>query len=789
MRTKKIRNPGRRPAVWLQSTIRNLFSRDHCDFIIRLIITVISICAVSEAASGQSAQTAPITDETIRASIARAVSFLYSRQKPDGSMPNRHSTEYIGGGEALSAFALLTAGQPDNEPKLRRTLEYLKNIQTGHTYTRSFRVIVFSRIKGNDYRSRIAEDVRWLIKHQHHNGGWGYGPDSVMMRLKPEWTDASNSQFALLALREAFEAGLPVPRNVWTKAELYWRNLQNKDGGWGYQPAIAGNEPQRGDSHGSMTTAGVASYFILSDIIGPQREQPFKPNKRRESGRLAMSAQIHRGLEWLGANYRIDKNPKYVWMTMPGQLYYYLFCLQRVGDAAGLRTIAGNDYDSQMCRLLTKQQKPNGSWNNSVIDTSFALLCLAKSSSPVIINRLELGNFPSHDPRDAANIARWMSRVSGRLLAWRQITDETPEEFPRSTLLYINGPKRSILPPKMAEKFKRFIRNGGTCLIQTLPGNKGMAESFQRYFLGLFPDFFGRDIGPDHPVFNLRFRIPDGDQPEIVGIGDECRTRIFILADDVSGAWHQNRRREYEHLFGLAGNIVLYSGGGKLPPGRFAIRRKPSTPPPAKRFINVARLKYAGDYNVCPLAIGRLGDTLAHSLPTGLKELTSADPAKPIDPSITLLWLTGNIPPKFSKAELTNIRKYLETGGTLLIDPAIGRSDFHEAAGKMLETMFGQDAVGPLKPDNPVISGNFAGGLGADLRKVRLIRRAGADAETISPKLRAAVLNKRIAVVLSDYGLTCSVEGNPCYENIGYRTDDARKIALNVILYAAARDR
>ncbi len=744
------------------------------------------VLCISAATKIASAQPAPVTDKAIRASINKAVTFLYSRQTPNGSIPNRHSTEYTGGGEALAAYALLTAGQSPDNPKLRRTLEYLKTRRPGHTYTRSFRAIVFSRIKGDDYRSVLTGDVKWLIKHQHSNGGWGYGPASAMARLKPEWTDASNSQLAILALREASESGIPVPRNVWMKAEPYWRKLRNKDGGWGYQPPIAGKEPQRADSHGSMTAAGVASFFILADKLSYLREQGFGPDKRRTSGRLAFPRQIHGGLTWLKTNYKIDKNPRYIWMTMQGQLYYYLFCLQRAGYEAGMRTFAGHDYTEEMCRLFLTRQKPDGSWGNSAIDTSFALLCMAKASAPIIINRLELEKTPGTDPRDAANVTRWMSRTLGRGLAWQQTNSEMPGEFPTETLLYINSNTGvSLVKRNMSEKFKRFIRNGGTCLVQPRLGDKKLAEAFQRYFLGLFPDYRRQDIGPDHPIFNLRFRIAGEHRPKIIGVGDGCRTRIFILAEDVSGAWHQGRRRKYEHLFALAGNTIFYSGGGKLPPGRFAARQKTTPPPPAKRFINVARLKYNGDYNVCPLAINRLGDALAQSLPIGLKELPPSDPTKPIASSITLLWLTGNTPPKFSKAELTNIRKYIESGGTLLIDPAIGRGDFQAAAGKMLEEMFGKNALRPLKPASPVITGNFASGLGANARKVRLTQRAGADAKPTSPKLLAVILNKRIAVVLSAYGLTCSVEGNPCVENIGYVTGDARKIAMNVILYAA----
>ena len=734
--------------------------------------------------SGQTSQPAGLTEPEISDAIAKAVEFVYSRQNSDGSIRNSYSGEYTGGGEALSAYALITAGQVESDSRLRRTLEYLKSRRPELTYSRSFRAIAFSRLNHAEYRSCLADDAQWLIKKQHDNGGWGYGPASTMSHLRPKWTDASNSQFALLALREASDAGVAVPQRTWMKAESFWRNLQNGDGGWGYQPPIGSEPPQRAGSHGSMTTAGVASYFILADMTGQYRQ------RRRQGGgndvaNILFDKQIGKGLNWLKANYEIEKNPKYIWMAIPGQLYYYLFCLQRAGESSGMRTIGENDYAEQICRLLLKQQKSGGSWNNSVIDTSFAILSLARASSPIIISRLGSGESQVPDPRDAANITRWISRRTGRAFAWQWISGD----FSGATLLYINAIKGGT-PSLPDEKIKIFIRNGGTCLIQANPRDAKSVESFQKHFLALFPDYRRQDINTDHPVFNLRFQVPAGDRPKIVGIGDGCRTRIFIIPDDVSGAWQQYPKRKSEPLFALAGNIVLYSGGGNPPPGRFSSAMKQaSQPPPAKRFINVARLKYAGDYDVCPLAIDRLSRTLARSLPVALKELPAGDASKQIDPSITLLWLTGNVPPRFSEAELENIRKYLRNGGTLLIDPAIGRSDFYAAAKKIVEDLFGPQAVSPMQPDDGIITGNFADGVGADLRKVRLTRKAGPDTQPGPPQFETVKLNNRLAVVLSAQGLTCGIEGNPCFENIGYITDDARKIALNITLYTASGER
>ena len=71
----------------------------------------------------------------------------------------------------------------------------------------------------------IDDDVRWLLKEQKRSGGWGYGPRSAMTRLQPDWTDASNSQFAVLALREASDAGLPIRPQSFSRAAGYWRRF------------------------------------------------------------------------------------------------------------------------------------------------------------------------------------------------------------------------------------------------------------------------------------------------------------------------------------------------------------------------------------------------------------------------------------------------------------------------------------------------------------------------------------------------------------------------------------
>ncbi len=730
----------------------------------------------------------PVTDRDVQAAVKKAVAFLHSRQTPGGSFPNRHSKEFEGGAEALAALALLWAGQAPDEAHLRETLRYLNSVQPEQTYTRSLRVMVYSLLADTG-RRRMREDVAWLLKHQQRNGGWGYGPDSAMTRLAGNYTDASNSQFALLALREASDAGDAVGVRTWRLAGLFWGSGQNTDGGWGYQGRAGKRSARRADSYGSMTAAAVASCFILAEQLEPPPRR--RDDAPRAPGKLLHEERIARGMQWLKKNYDIRKVPGYRWTHEPSQFYYYLFCLARAGDAAGTGTTAGHDPAAEIARALCTGQEKNGSWgkDNSVVDTSLALLCLLKVAAPVVIARLDLDAkqrpAPAADPRDAARIARWLARKFRRPLTWLRVAPGEPVHPARCPLLYANLTGRSDPPKGLEKPLARFVGAGGTCLIQA--PDKDAAEKIAQRCTRAIPGSRQADVAPDHPVFSLHFKIAPEHRRGIIGIGDERRTQVFLLAEDLSDAWHRGRFAERAAAFQLAGNLILYAGGDKLPRGRLAplpVRPAPpkAAPPPVRRTIHLARVKYAGDFLACPQVVQRLDEALTQSLSVTLKELPPADASRPIKRVATVLWLTGSVPARFSRKQQAHLRKYLQAGGTLLIVPASGRRDFHDAARKLLGELLRPEQVRQSAPDSPLLTGRFAGGIGADLRR---IRPGGATRPAGAPKLWEARIDDRIAAVLCAGATAGDIEGRPPRPGPPHRGVQARKLALNLILYAA----
>ena len=743
-----------------------------------LTVAAATLLAAS-AARAQEAATAPaaqLSYPAVQAAVANGVKYLYSKQDAQGRFTSPYSTEYAGGVEALALWALLESGEPLEDARIRRSLNYVKAQAPAHTYTRALRTILYSRLGGDeDNARRLGEDARWLMKEQQRSGGWGYGAGSAMTRLRPEWTDASNSQFAVFALAEACEAGVPVPRDIWALAEVYWRKLQNSvDGGWGYQNEIGGQRPQRPESHGSMTAAGVVTSLLLADKVGVREGRG-----ESEGRRPARSDAAERGLKWLADNYAVDRVPKYVWMQQAGLLNYYLLVLQRVVGATGDRTIASHDVPVETAALLVQQQRPDGSWNDAIVDTAFALLCLARADAPVTVAQIDDG---SASVREIGAMSRWLGRSLGRPAAFKLLRADSPPSAWEAPLLLISARGSGELPGLEGGKLKEFMGNGGTLLVLGSPEDSEKSQPLLAALAGLFPEYRQEDVSKDHLVYRLRF--PTDVRVRMTGFHDGCRTRIFVVHEDAARYWGASERLHQGYM-ALAGNLMLYASGGERLEGRLLPRGRGEAPP-VRKFISIARLKHAGDWNACPMLIPRLSDALARSLSVGIKEAPAVEPGQRIDRSIPLLYVTGNTFPALAPEQVRELKAYVEGGGTLLIDPATGRPEFVGAGVNLVAMMFGDKALSPLPADHPLMTGACASGAGADIRNVRLRRAAGESDKGVPAALSAVVLNGRVGVVVSRYGLACSAEGTPCAENAGYVTSDARKIALNVILNAVA---
>lgn len=196
-------------------------------------------------------------------------------------------------------------------------------------------------------------------------GGWRYGQGGD--------ADVSATQFALLGLRAASQAGYPVQhknKEIWLGAARYIRKCQKSNGGFGYQ--FTG-----GKVTGSMTACGIGSLLICKEQM--EKEEIPVPDW--------FGPAIKKGMDWLDQNFDATRNP-----GAAKHLYYYLYGIERVGDLTGRKEFNGKDWYVRGARLLVAHQSAEGWWKDpthefppsDVNSTTLALLFLKRATPPTV---------------------------------------------------------------------------------------------------------------------------------------------------------------------------------------------------------------------------------------------------------------------------------------------------------------------------------------------------------------------------------------------------------------------
>ena len=100
---------------------------------------------------------------------------------------------------------------------------------------------------------------------------------------------------------------------------------------------------------------------------------------------------------WLASHFHVGQN------YGQGQIWkhYYLYALERTGRLSGVRFFGQNDWYRHLAADTVARQASDGSWGDTV-DTSFALLFLARGRHPILMNKVRFTGFWVNKWYDAA---------------------------------------------------------------------------------------------------------------------------------------------------------------------------------------------------------------------------------------------------------------------------------------------------------------------------------------------------------------------------------------------------
>jgi Domain of unknown function (DUF4159) len=792
------------------------------------VMAAVAFCGIGAGIARGQVRGLELTGEMVKNSISRGNSFLATMQNGNGSFGAAGTVRgaFSVGPSALCTLAMLNAGVSPADPVIERALNYLRSFHDpGGTYETSLVLMVLVAAKDWDRdKLRIATLAERLESSQTTRaplaGMWNYGHGAYGGGSE----DNSNTQFAVLGLREAAIAGIRIRRKTWELTIKHFVESQNADGGWGYHIG----DP----STGSMTCSGIGSLVICEQMLGSTGDDTNPDGSPKCCNKAPRTTQaLRHAVEWFERFFAVRHNPG----SGPSWVLYYLYGVERAGRLSGQRFFGAHDWYREGASYLVEGQSiAKGSWNavftsvesDQIVASSFALLFLSKGLAPVLINKLNYGsqqaqktdddvlpNWNLH-PNDARNLTEYVSSLPKwpRLLTYQEVDLEkvvahgSVRDLLQAPILYISGLDEPKFTEPQMQLLRAYIEQGGFIFAVNNCNGTGFDEGIKNLVSRIYPgEAQLKRLPPEHPIYRSEFAL-DPEGTELLGVDFGCRTSFVYSPHDHSCLWDKwslqpplKRTPAFSLLvlrsMKVGANVVAYATG-REPYDKLDAPQEDVTAaanPIERGLLQVAKLRHTGDWDAAPRALHNV--LLALNRMSGVSASPHQKNLVPSDPSLRrypLAYLHGRSSFEFGPQELKNLRNYLKNGAVLFGDSCCGSPQFDKSFRDMVRQLFPDKKLERI----PITHELFSPGIGFDIRRVkRRIPESGNPNDPLDstfkagePLLEGIELNGRYCVIYSKYDLSCALERQASVACAGYEHLDAVRIAVNVIRYALLQD-
>lgn len=775
------------------------FTATRLSFLCLLLLVAAESLCLAQAKPAEPEKTkinpADLDINLINGAIRRAVAALYKMEPnylfpPEGAYHtyNQEARNAMGN-HALAIWAMLAAGESYQNPPLYRRLNWVLSSDTTQVYDRGMRSTMLHQLPRTRWGPWIDRDGWWLnsalTKEGNYNASWA-GEAATGNG------DNANGQYGVLGLWNLQESGCTrISGDAWQRIYKYWCDAQEQTpgeaaAGWGvYSFAGSKGAANKGNANfysrvsGPMTAGGVAILWSTERFL--------KGGSLPPSGRFDISPNLRKGIRWLDEHF--DPNDK----EESSDRYYYMWTIQRVGQATGYRSFNGVDWFRDITAQILTEQATDGTWRGdkgAMLSTGFAVLYLSKANYPSAIAKVRFrtrgaDGKPSdaawnNRPYDIWNFADYASDEYETTITW-QINELSQPVYSllESPLLYVSTDQAFNLTEPEFQNLKNYIEAGGM-LVTNQEGTTGDAiKSFRDLSVRLFGREF-EELKKDHPftqLYDVHQNLGRGVQMRVVHNGVRP-LMVHFIKDIGKGLQASDLRSEG---FVALSNLYLYATGMNPRRSRlennYVVARNIS---PANT-VKAARIKFAGAYNVEPNADKQLAAILANQANVRM-QISDARPQELGSHQIAFMGMLGDA--QISDDDAAALRKWVEGGGTLWIDAVTGsdaaRKAVLEAYGKIAPNVI----AAPMLRDHAILTGKDLAG-GYDNSKVRYrfyaLNRMGPIA---TARLLNTQLNGRTAIVLALDDVTCGLAGLDHWAIFGYSPEASRKLVVNGVLDA-----
>jgi len=721
-----------------------------------------------------------VTDAAVEDSIKRGVQFLIDQFDGDQIPASDHYAKMHEGMDCLAVYALLTSGLAIDEPRLQPNNPFMKaaitaikkfQLRSGPaTYARALRAAALGVYNRTEDQAVLTADVAWLRNAQRF-GAYSYDNNFPANAERMNNWDNSNSQYGLLGVWAGAETGIKIDPEYWKAVQTHWQENQLPDGQWAYTAM---------DTRGSlsMTLAGIASLLVCHDYLEAE-------SSGDSLGSHPYSQNLLQALNWLsqGDNSALNPDP-----LSNMEINYTAYGAERVGLASGFKYFGPHDWYREIAAQLLERQYPDGSWPRmalpQTVEPSYALLFLSRGRHPIAMSKLRFDGAWSNHPRDVYNLTHFVSRQMERPLNWEVAPIEHDwRDWADSPILFLASHQVPRLDAAAKDKLRQYVENGGLLLTQADGGSPEFNHFAHDLGTELFPQYPWQTLPATHPLFNINLKLPA--DLKLQAISNGSRILMLHLDSDYSKFWKLKSEpadpaSPVATSYHLGMNLILYAIGKTDFTNRLAQPTIPVNPAPAHDSLDMARLRYTGDWNFEPAAWPRFARwfTQQTSLGLNVQDVEIADLSVQKTP---LAHLNGTGELTLTDAQLRSLGHYVDDGGVLLIDCGGYPGDFYNAVReKLLGKCFPEAELQDIPHDHPLLT---ASGDGMSLMSEPRLRLY-AKTLTVQVESRPKMLRHgKGCVIICPMDLTSGVLGVKSWGVVQYQSDYALDLAKNVVLW------
>ena len=722
---------------------------------------------------------ASITDEQVLTSVNKGVDFLLTavdaqvkvvleaEDPKRGMRPPPVVDERAYGEIILATYTLLHIGQQIDDPRLRFNspqmtplVHLLTKLNIDFNYATALQACALAQLPPKpEYKRALALVTEKLVNGVGKEGGYTYKlthDNYVQSMLK--W-DNSNSQYGLLGVWAAADWGLETSNGYWQKIDQFWRRVQCLDGGWDYLDGSMKSYP-------SMTAAGVASLYVTTEYIDrtPRREPHADGN-------------LDRGLAALIKTFDPDANN-----------LYYLYAVERVGLASGLKFFNKTNWYRAAAANVLSLQNPDGSFSSTFIgatptvNTSYALLFLIRGRAPVVMNKLQYNGAWNVRPRDSANLTRFFAKSFEKHINWQIVGIDNPvAEWLDAPILLITFNREPAFTNEEVSRLREFVNSGGIIFSVAEQDRQATTDAVKRCAAKVAGDQYEMRILPkDHPLFSIetKFKMP----PTIWGLSNGVRELWVHVPTDYAASW-QSRSHLRTEAWDIPTNLYFYATGKGSLRSKLQSLVVPEPTEEPRRKIGMARLQYAGNWDPEPGAWMRMSKLMRTRYHTALDlDYVKINRLNAESSAFTVAHLTGTSKCSFTDLQVAELRKFIDNGGTLLIDSAGGSRAFTDSAKTLLSQAWPDAALVTLPPEHELYTPFVVGAdtVPVEYRKFWILTHGPCSLF----RVQALTVGKRLAVFFSADDISSGLLGTSTWGIDGYAPACAEALARNLVLWS-----